>query len=263
MRTSALVRRCLLVCVSLAATVPVAAAAPIVETSDRLEINWSNLKLRYYGEASATDALAGDGFKAAEKHAWQNGLTYATEAVRELHAKTYGTLQSDPDKLADEARQAAHRFTASSTSYDTTYYGDGTVRVHLESQLPQALATSAIHFHQKDANEPAMTQYTGLVLAADKSVKPTAIYQVVDETGAVLFDVKDMAQEAFQRHLMGRWYRRPTTAELADAVGQRPVTLAVVAAGDGHFVAKRADWEQALEGQRSLLVNGLVAISLP
>ncbi len=252
-----------LVCLALAAISAPARATPILETHDRMEINWSTLRIRFYGEAAANGSEP-DGFKTAEKKAWHEGLNYATDAVRNLNISTNEGVVTNPDKLAEDARQAAKQVATSTFSYNTTYFGDGSVRVHLENNLPRALETSGIRFRQKESSDqPAMTQYTGLVLRTDKTTKPRPIYQVVDEGGAVLFDVKDMAEDAYRKNLMGRWFKRPGAGELTEAVGKNPLTLAAATSADGKFTVNRAEWDKALEGHRSLLVNGQVAIALP
>ncbi len=236
-------------------------AGQVVDATDRMEINWSTLKIRFYGEAVLNDSDS-DAYKSAERKAWHDGLTYASEAVRNLNVSVNEGLVASPDKLTEDARKAAKQVSTSTSSYNTTYFGDGHVRVHLESTLPKALETSGIRFRQKDPSEPAMTQFTGIVLKADKATKPKPIYQVVDESGAVVFDVKDMAEEAYRKNLMGRWFKRPTAGELGEAAGKNPVQLEAEVQ-DGRFVVSRASWDKALEGHRSLLVNGLVVIALP
>jgi len=237
-----------------------AQGAAVIESSDRLEINWTTLRLRYYGEA--TISSSSDDLKAAEKRAWREGLSYANDAVRNMNIAANEPFASTPEKLAEDARQAAHQVSIGTSSYSTTYFADGTVRVYLESPLGKALESSAIHFRQKEAPEQTMTQFTGIVLSADHVVKPRAAYQVIDEEGKILFDAKDMAQASFNKRLMGRWIRRPTAMELADAVGKNPLQIPV-SMKDGKFLVQRDIWEKAIEGHRSLLVSGIIAIALP
>lgn len=239
-------------------------AASVVETTDRLEVNWSTLRVRFYGEATtgATD-IAGDGLKSAEKRAWHDGLSYVSDAVRNLNISANEGYVASPEKLTEYAREAASQVSKATSSYNTTYFADGTVRVHLESVLPKALEAAGLRFRQKEALAPAMTQFTGVVLKTDKTVKPRALYQVVDETGAVLYDVHDMAEEAYKRNLMGRWFKRPSSGELAEAVGKNPLTLEAKALDGGKFQVRRDSWEKALEGHKALLVNGTVAVALP
>ena len=239
-----------------------AMAAPVVETSDRLEVNWSTLRIRFFGEARIGMDLSGDGFKGVEKAAWRDGVSYAYDAVRVLNISINAASNANQEQLADDAGQAARQFAQSIYSINTTYFGDGTVRVHLESSLPKVISPLGIHFRQKEAPEPGLTQYTGVVLHLDKAMKPRIAFQVVDEAGASLFELRDMAQEAFRRTLMGRWYRAPTAAELSESVGPSPIHLRV-AVQEGRLVVERSQWDQALEGHKSLLVNGAIALALP
>lgn len=233
-------------------------SAPVTETRGRLEVNWATLRVRFYGEVQP-DA---DGLKTAEKRAWQDGLNYAMDAVRDLNVSANEPLVTDPERLAEDAREAARQVASSTYSYNTTYFGNGSVRVHLESSLPKALDTTSLRFRQREALEPTMLQRTGLVLEADQAAKPRPTYQVVDEAGNVLFDVKDMAANGYRKNLMGRWYRRPTASELKDAVGTNPLRLKAKVVGE-RFVVNREEWDNATNGHQSLLVNGLLAIALP
>lgn len=237
-------------------------AAPVIETTDRLEINWSTLRIRFYGEAKMGMDLTGEGYQGLEKRAWRDGVTYAGDAVRNLNIAANAGASGSQDKISDDAKQAAKAFTQSIYSVSTTYYGDGTVRVLLESTLPKALGPAGIRFRQREASDPAMTQYTGLLLKLDRSMRPKAVFQVVDESGAVVHDVHDMAQEAFGRNLMARWFRNPTAAEIAEVVGSSPLQLNARVENE-HLVVERSAWDQAIEGHRSLLVNGAVAIAIP
>lgn len=223
-----------------------AKAAPVIETVGRAELNWSNHKIRFYGEAKADSDEA---LRVTERRAWSDGLAYAAQVVKELNG--------------DDAKEMAQQVSTSTISVKTSYYADGTVRVLLENALPKALANNGLRFRQKEAMEPGATSHTGVLLVTDQTMKPQATYQVVDEAGAVLFDVHDMAATAFRKNLMGRWFKRPSPEELSEAVGKTPVEVKVRAKAPGVFVVAKADWEQAVGGHGSLLTNGLIAVALP
>jgi hypothetical protein len=250
------------VCVASAFGAWMAVAAPIVEKHDRLEVNWATMRMRFFGQASA-DGNGEDGFRVAEKKAWQDGLNYVSDAVRNLNINVNEKLTENPDKLSEDAREAARLVSTSTYSYNTTYFGDGTVRVHLENSLPKAFESSGLRFRQKEALEPAMIPFTGIVFEADKSIKPTALYQVIDEHGEVLFSVQDMAEDAFRKNLMGRWFKKPSAAELSEAVGKNPLRLAAKADAPGKLVVPKDAWQKAIHGHQALLVNGSIAIAVP
>lgn len=236
--------------------------ASVTETTGRMEINWSTLRIRFFGEAKPGVETM-EALRDAEKKAWQDGLTYANDAVRNLHIAANEAHVSDTEKLAAQARDAAKHVATSTFSYNTTYFHDGTVRVHLENHLARAIESSVIRFRQKESAETTAMQHSGVVFVAAKAMKPRAAYRVVDETGAVLFDVSDMAAEAYKKNLMGRWFKRPSPSELHDAVGASPLKVPASVAGDGVLTVSKADWDKALDGHKSLLVNGLIAVALP
>jgi len=239
---------------------PLARSAPLVEVDDRLEVNWSMLRVRFFGEALVGSGE--DGFKVGEKQAWREGAAFATEAVRSLNMTLHEISSRNSPEALEDAAKASKQVASSLRSYNTTYFADGTVRVHLESSLAKALTTSGFHFRQREAAQSVPAEYTGIVLRSAASTKPGAVYSIVDEHGDLLFDVHAMAQESYKKNLMGRWFRHPTKEELAAAVGASPLSIGVVPK-DGRFVAKRQEWDEALLGHKSLLINGTIAIALP
>jgi hypothetical protein len=83
-----------------------AGAAPVVETLDRLEINWSTLRIRFYGEASSL-ASQEEALKSAEKKAWQDGLAYIQGAVRDLNISTNERREASDEQITADAKEAA------------------------------------------------------------------------------------------------------------------------------------------------------------
>ncbi len=234
--------------------------AALIEKSDRMEINWSTQKFRFYGEAEI--ALGQDSYKDAEKQAWRDGMNYVSEAVRNLNVLVNETEGVSPDRLSEDAKAAAKQVSQTTYSFSTTYFGDGGVRVLLENQLPRALNSSAIKFRRREAVEPILNQFTGVLFKLSSSMKPVAIYQVVDEEGNVLFDVKDMAAESYKKNLMGRWFKKATRDEIAEAVGKGPIEIVGKPKGNKIVVSKN-DWEKMVDGHQGLLVSGLIALTQP
>ena len=238
-------------------------ASPVVETIDRLEINWATQKIRFYGQGSVRAIEGSEGYKGAEKRAWQEGLTYAAGAVKDLYVKAHKGADSDTSRIEEQAKEAAHGVVTSTSSVKTIYANDGEVRVYLENTVTRALAPKGLRFRQKEANQGTMSERTGLVLQLDKQMKPRVTYQVVDENSDVLFGPQDLAEEAFRKTLMGRWYRRPTPAELHDVVGKNPIMLSAAVLSNGRIRVSREAWDKALDGHKSMLINGVIALAQP
>jgi hypothetical protein len=204
-----------------------------------------------------------DGYKGAEKRAWQDGLAYVSGAIKDLYQKTHHGTDIDNKLLGDLAGEAAHGVVTSTSSVRTVYSSEGGVRVYLENSLAKALAPKGLRFRQKEINQGTMSQHTGLVLQFDKPMRPRVTYQVADVSGNILFGPQDMAEEAFRKNLMGRWYRRPSPTELAEAVGKNPLTIRASVASNGQIVVSKEEWDKALEGHKSLLINGAIALAQP
>lgn len=242
----------------------VSEARPYIENVGRLEIDWSTHKIHFYGEAKLPEAAEPqETYRDIEKAAWQDGLNYVAGAMRDYHVSMFESHLSDTSKLAADAKLAAQAAARATTSRKTVYYSDGTVRVVLENTLPKALTSPALRFRQKEAMVSNTTRYSGVVFQLDRSVKARPIYKVVDESGALLFDEADMAEQAFHQHMMGHWYIKPSAAELSTVVGKTPLKVSAKVDEQGRFVVSKAVWNNALSGYRSLLVGGRIAISLP
>jgi hypothetical protein len=236
--------------------------AQMVERRDRTEINWSTQKIRFYGESGVRENAL-KGVEGAEKRAWADGLTYIENTIHDLSVADFEGLSSNTEKISAEARIAAKNVTKSVYSLNTIFFGNGAVRVYLESSLPKALATSMIRFRQKEAASAQLLQRTGLVLKLNGRTQPRPRYRVVDEAGMPLFEARDMAEDAFGRNLMGRWFEAPADAESAEFVGKSPITIDASVNHDGSIVVPREVWTTNLDGHQSLLVNGLIAIVVP
>lgn len=237
-------------------------ATQVVEHLDRMEINWSTQKIRFYGESGPKENLL-KGVEGAEKRAWADGLAYIEGSVHDYSVSAFEGLSSNMEKVAADARNASVNVTKSVYSYNTLFFSDGTVRVYLESSLAKALTTSLIRFRQKEAASGHLMQKTGLVLRLDASARPRPRYKVVDESGRPLFEAGDMAEEGFSKNLMGRWFEVPAEAEMTEFIGKNPIVVDASVDSQGNFVIPRKLWESGLEGHKSLLVNGLIAIIVP
>jgi hypothetical protein len=122
---------------------------------------------------------------------------------------------------------------------------------------------AGLRVRQREPATPCALEHTGIVLKTAKAMKPSARYQVVDESGETLFDVHEMAEEAYRKGLMGRWLKRPSSSELTESVGKNPAIVAAEPLGDGKLRVARVAWEQVVDGHRALLVNGTIAVVLP
>ncbi len=239
-----------------------AISAQMVDHIDRMEINWSTQKIRFFGESNASENAI-KGVDGAEKRAWAEGLSYIENTVHDLSVSDFEGLSSNTEKISAEARAAAKNVTKSVYSLNTIFFGNGSVRVYLESSLPKALATSMIRFRQKEAASAQLLHRTGLVLKLNGRTQPKPRYRVVDESGIPLFEARDMAEDAFGRNLMGRWFEAPADAESAEFVGKSPITIDASVNHEGSIVVPREIWTSSLDGHQSLLVNGLIAIVVP
>ena len=102
-------------------------AQPVVEAYDRFEMNWSNMRLRYFGES----ASSGKNLDLAEKEATDQGLLYALANIPKIRGEKGVSLENAGD--------IAHAVSKQSFIFNTVYFSNGKVRVELESSLALAL----------------------------------------------------------------------------------------------------------------------------
>lgn len=236
-------------------------ADPVLETFDRIESDWANLKIRFYGEFKPA-AQETPSFVDAEQKAVTEGLLYAREAVRNFHRKHYAELGFDKAIIEQGATVASDLVTHASYVNRSEFFKDGTMRVYLESTLPRALNRGDILFSPASEmkEEP---RFSGLILRLDKKVAPVAEFEVVDGEGTQLYGVKSLSKDAFQNNLLGRWFYNARRDELLKSVGVKPVALQATVVTPTRFSVNRGAWMDALEDSKSLLMEGKVAIVLP
>lgn len=236
-------------------------AAPVIEIYDRLEVNWTTLRIRFYGHAASSDSYGA--YKNAEKKAWQDGLAYLQEAIRQLNNHNQIDHATSDNMAPNQLKNLINLAVKSTSSYSTTYFADGSVKVILENQLPKMFETIGIRFRQKEPSAFTSLQYTGIGIRLSRAIRPSAQFKVLDENGGLLFEVQDMAEEAYRRNLMGRWLKRPATAEIQEIIGNNPAMIDAKALADGKIQVEKEAWDSLLEGHRTLLVNGIIALIQP
>lgn len=230
--------------------------AVIKEVEDRIEMDWSTLRIRYYGQAPGT-ALAGESYQMAVDRALQEGLSYLVKTFPEVQAGRQGRNSDDAD------REIAHRIASTTYIAHTVYFANGGVRVDLESSLARALASTDITF-QKDKAEQLPSENTALLIRLDQAIKPKPHYEIVAESsGKVLFQVADIAKEEYEKNLMGRWFVGERGREFRSYAGDKPLVIEARVKGDGRLEVKPELWEEVRQNNPGLLETAKIALILP
>ncbi len=244
-------------------TTSIIRADPVVQQIDRLELDWGNLKVRFFGTykpESGSESLA---YADIEKRAVSEGLVYAQDKLTEIHRdalKRQGVSSELADRSAVQAGEAVTHYTY---PYQTSFFNDGSVRVSLESNLAKALARRDGNFAKDALEKRKEPRFSGLILRLDKAIKPVARYQVVDQSGIHLFGVESMTREAYEKNLMGHWLVEPQREELMKYVGAKPVSIQVKVIGEDRFMVQKGAWTDALQDSGLLLGEGRIALVLP
>lgn len=208
-----------------------------------VEVNWSTLRIRFHGQARAAE----NNLKKSEQLAWQQGLSYIKSTVPGLRK----ALLADASENAQNQSRAT-QIARSTYSTNTIYFSDGTIRVELENLLARALG-QPYQFKHQSVEDPPEAKKTGIILSLDRRIEPKPVYSIRDEAGQVLFSVDDVAQEAYERHLMGHWFRSADDYRVSHRVGADPIQIVVKVQSDGRLMVPRELWRQSVAGNENLL----------
>ncbi len=243
--------RGVLITIMIAANIPTLFARNLLEGDERFEVDWSSMTIKFYGEAPVPPK-GDNAFKQAEQTAWTDALRYAEQAAAKVLAEKAAT-----EKLGE-------RVTSAVRSYNTTYFADGRVRVHLENSLAAALRRDDINFKHKQVPSTAGARNTGLIVEVQGAKEPLAHYQIVDEGGQVLFSVGDIAEDAYKKHLMGRWYKGIKSVKSTSLSGENAARLqSTLLPESGNLQVSRQAWQAAIEGNESVLQAGKISLVIP
>lgn len=229
-----------------------ALAEPIVERHDNVAFNWGTMRWEFYGEAVLAESQGSEAFKAAEKQAWQHGLNTIQQAVSDLQIKEMNSPKERAIEIARDATKATY-------SRNTTYFSSGLVRVELENALVAARAPQGVELGVQTGEK---ANNSALIIELDRSVQPSPTFRVLNESGEVLYESKDVSPEYFNKHLMGRWFRGKSGWVYEKYAGASPVgVMAVVRNND--FVVENSQWQKVVGGNQALLAQAKVIVVLP
>ena len=233
----------------------------LIEKTERMEVDWGRLKIRFYGKARPESES--ESYSEIEKRAWNEGLLEIKNLVADFHLSQFSYLNLSESITKANALAAGERIATSTYSYKNQYGADGEVVVFLENSLSKALRRNDLPLKSSNEQNSSSSVFSGLVIRLKEKVSPKANYVLVDESGRVLFDVNDVSKEAYEKSLMGRWFVEPTRDELIGAVGKKPVSLEVTAKSDGVYEVSGYSWNEATADSKHILSQARIALALP
>jgi hypothetical protein len=222
-------------------------AQPVTEQIDRFELNYSTMRIRFYGEATVD--FAAKGFEGAEKVAVDDGLVYVLSALAKVRAEK-GLNEEASAALASELTRSAY-------VYNTTYFTDGRVRVELDSSLSRALDAGVNDFASE---EPSAEPSEGSAVVVQISGLKTPLLQteIRSTDGELLFSPKNVAKSAYRKQLSGRWFYK-NSGELKSYAGPKPVEINAVAEGDKTLIVTKDSWTRLKAEHPRLLEEAKLA----
>lgn len=231
--------------------VGVVQAQPVTESVDRFELNYSNMRIRFYGEATAD--FSQKGFEEAEKIATDDGLLYALNSLAKIRTQK-GLKSENPVMLANELTKQAY-------VANTIYFTDGKVRVELESSLPKALDNGYGEFNGEEPKAPA-SDATAILIQIEGIKIPLMEAEIRSPEGELLYSPKNIAKSAYRKQMLGRWFFK-NSSELKAYAGQTPVVVDAKAESGKSLVLAKDTWEKLKLEHPRLLEEAKIAYVLP
>jgi hypothetical protein len=220
---------------------------PVTEQIDRFELNYSTMRIRFYGEATVD--FAQKGFEGAEKVAIDEGLMYVLSALAKVRAQK-GLSEEASAAVADELTKTAYVF-------NTTYFTDGRVRVELDSSLPKAMDPGVADFAGEDPSAQP-SEGSAVVINVNGLKSPLVQTEIRSTDGELLYSAKDVAKSAYKKQMTGRWFFKKS-GELKSFAGSKPVEIEAVAEGDKTLIVTKESWARLKTEHPRLLEEAKLA----
>ena len=224
-------------------------AQPVVESFDRFEMNWSTMRLRYFGESAP-----GKNLDLAEKEATDQGLLYALTNLPKVRGEKGVSVEN--------AENIAHAVSKQSFVFNTVYFSSGKVRVELESSLALALDPGRKPYVSKAAEANADNSGgSGVVIEVKGLNSPQVVSEIHDSAGDLIYSSQDVNPDTYKKQLIGRWFYK-NSSELKGFAGAEPLKIDAEFR-EGKLVVDKEAWNQVRKSTSKLLGEGKVAFVLP
>lgn len=248
---------------SLASLSTIIRADPLIEKTDRLELDWGSLKVRFYGIFKSDPVKADLAYSEREEQALGEGLLRAREVLARVHREELLRLGLDHALAERSALLASEHVTHTTYPYQTSYYKGGGVKLFLESSLAAALAVKEGGTYLEASENKKKGRFSGLILRLDKAIKPISKYEVVDQSGVHLFGSEAITKVAYEKNLMGHWFLNPQRDELIKYVGSKPVSIQARVLGPNRLMVPKGAWTDALQDSSQVLSEARIALVVP
>lgn len=230
--------------VVLASSLESSFAANLIERDGRYEVNWTTGKVRFYGVGKL--AAGDDSYRAAEQRAWSDGLRAAELDLPKIMAGRLGGVdQTSADRLT--------KLSGSTSSVNTTYFGDERVKVLLETPMQKLAAQLAGSTAQVNAPQAATAE--PVVIQLPKGSKPTAFVKVIDEQGKELVSPKQLASSAQNGSPMAKWFKSKVDSDSS----VNPSNSKVISAASTERGVIRVQASEWKPGYTAALTSGAAA----
>lgn len=239
-------------------------AEPLIQKKDKVEWDWGQMRVRYSGSYIPEPGIQNLSYEESVNRAIEEGVNSGRPAIVKAHKEELSRQGLASELVERSANRIGNEIGPSILRYQTYYYRNGAVKVTLENSLASILNRKEGNVPMKSPDSKKIkSRFTGIILRLDKIVKPVAKYEIVDSSGGILFSMESMTKDAYEDHLMGRWFINPPREELTGFVGPKYLSLhAKVISGDRFLVVKKV-WLDALQDSPGILTEAKIALVVP
>lgn len=247
-------------------------AKSIIRQKDGIELDWSRLKIRFNSKSLSDPSQPKETqtFEAQQQQAITAALLKAQEYVKTAHSEELKKIGIPESQIELSATKASQIVGATSYVFHTQIYKNQGVEVFLENSLAKTFAyfehgpagfnsSSAVGAGSNQLG--AESNFSGVILRTKELVEPRAHYEIVDETGKLLFSQKDVKKDSYFQNLMGKWLESPTRMELSSIVGVKPVSIEFKEDNKKRFVVQGKVWNQIFNTTKDLFTQAKIVLA--
>lgn len=234
----------------------VAYGAEVVDIQGAWKINWSKGRMEYVGNV-VPNSEGKEGYRELESKVWKSARDSAVQLIPSIRQQYEGS-----DEMSRKWSQlAVGKVQKSIVSKNTAYLADGSVSVKF-------MANPGDFFYAEglgavDLPERLSESCSGVIFRLADAQKPVPYYRVIGPGGQVLLSLSDVKRAAYEKNLMGKWFKAPTLAELKSVSDGNIKEFPVVAVDRSTFrVSVEADTKD-LKGCAGAIASSRIALAIP
>ncbi len=231
---------------------------PVIEHWQTLEIDWGNLKVR--SSITETPQSSQDNYLTLEEKALKKAIGSMSDDFKTYYLKLLKELQLEESFANQNSNASGDAISRTTYVTERKFYKNGSVKLSLESQLSMKREDVI------SPNKPELTnstEFSGIVLKANKPLKPRPFFKIINKNGDTLFDINMLQKDVYEKNLMGRWFQNPSPEELTPIIGKKQISLNFEVDDIGRLVVEDRAWNEVIQNCKGALKLARIVVIVP